>query len=65
MNDDMFARLIISYLTDLHNEVLEEEQVFNLIKDLYDLKTIGQINNERENKFTPQSVTNLKMKESN
>jgi len=50
MNDDMFGKLVVSYMTDLHNGVLEEDQVLNLIKDAYDLKMTGSIDNQQDTK---------------
>ena len=50
MNDDMFGKLVVSYMTDLHNGVLQEDQVLNLIRDVYDLKMTGYINNEQDTK---------------
>lgn len=48
VTDEMFVKLVVSYLTDLHNGVLEEDQVINLIKDLYDLRMTGSIDNQRD-----------------
>jgi hypothetical protein len=50
MNDDMFGKLVVSYMTDLHNGVLEEDIVLNLIKDAYDLKMTGSIDNQQDTK---------------
>jgi len=50
MNDDMFGKLVVSYMTDLHNGVLEEDLVLNLIKDAYDLKMTGSIDNQQDTK---------------
>ena len=50
VTDEMFVKLVVSYLTDLHNGVLEEDQAVNLIKDLYDLRMTGSIDNERDTK---------------
>ena len=50
MNDDMFGKLVVSYMTDLHNGVLQEDKVLNLIRDVYDLKMTGYINNEQDTK---------------
>ena len=38
MNDDMFGKLVVSYMTDLHNGVLEEDQVLKLIKDNFQIQ---------------------------
>lgn len=50
VTDEMFVKLVVSYLTDLHNGVLEEDQAVNLIKDLYDLRMTGSIDNQQDTK---------------